>query len=216
VIVPTLNEARRIERLVQLVSRQLGPRDELLVVDGGSADGTPGLVEALDLDGVRVLAAERGRARQLNAGARAARGEWLLFLHADSLLHPEALDALRRSNGAAWGHFQVRIHDPSIVFRIAEVGMNHPAHTPTGDMGLFVRRAALDALGGVPDLPVLEDLVLAERLGASADPYRCPLVLLTSARRWRSQGVARTVLRMWWIRWAYHLGVSPSRLARFY
>jgi rSAM/selenodomain-associated transferase 2 len=226
VIVPTLDEADRILALLRSVHALLGPADELILVDGGSSDGT--LEVALEasfrygLNQLRVLTSRRGRGAQMNRGAEAARGSWFLFLHADSVLDPRSLDAIHavmRDPSAAWGHFRVRLDDPGLTFRWIELGINLRSRawsTPSGDQGVFVRKSTFLEVGGYPEIPLMEDLILVDRLRRQGPPSRLRLGLRTSARRWRQQGIVPTVLRMWALRAAFRLGVSPERLARHY
>ena len=222
VVVPTLEEADRVAPFLQGVIGCLGPDDEVVLVDGGSADGTLERARALDLPRVRVLSSPPGRATQMNEGAAHARGSWILFLHADSQLSPGCLDSIRavaRGCEASWGHFRLRITDPARAFRWIELGIilrSRALSSPSGDQGLFVERDQFERLGGFPDVPLMEDLILADRLRRRSPPARPSPAVGTSARRWRAQGIVRTVLRMWALRAAFRLGVSPERLARHY
>lgn len=218
VVVPALDEAARVGPLLRALDADLGPGDEVLLVDGGSRDGTADRARALGLPRVRVLEAPRGRARQMNAGAAAARGDWLVFLHADGGLPRAALGAVRAA-AEEWGYFALRLDAPGLAFRAVEAGINLRSRafdTPSGDQALFVRRVTFEALGGYPDVPLMEDLLLADALRARGAPCRPAVRVTTSARRWRARGVARTVARMWALRAAFRLGAPPSRLAARY
>ncbi len=218
VVVPTLDEAPRVGPLLADLDSALGPDDEVIVVDGSSADGTAEHARRLGLARARVIEAPRGRARQMNAGAALARGEWLVFLHADGALTRAHVDAVRRARGD-WGYFRLRLDDPRPVFRVIEAGLNlrcRAFDTPSGDQAIFVRRALFEALGGYADVPLMEDLLLVDALRARGRPARVRQAVTTSARRWSARGVARTVLRMWALRAAFRLGVSPARLAPHY
>lgn len=218
VIVPTLDEAPGIAAHLRHLDAALDPGDEVLLVDAGSRDGTADVARGLGLARLRVLDAPRGRARQLNAGGRAARGDWLLFLHADTRIDRAALDALRAAR-EAWGYFRLRLDAPGLAFRAVERGINARSRafdTPSGDQAIFVRAATFAAVGGFPDVPLMEDLRLADALRALGPPARPPCAVTTSARRWRTRGVVRTVLRMWTLRLAFRAGVSPARLAPWY
>lgn len=223
VVIPTLDEAPRVTELLRAVHAQLAAEDELIVVDGGSQDGTLELIRGTGLPQLRAIEAPRSRALQMNAGAAAARGEWLLFLHADSSINDAVFEGLRRClrrDAAQWGHFRVRIRDRASIFRWIEFGLNLRScafSTPSGDQGLFVRRALFEAIGGYDDeAPFMEDLILADCLRARVAPEPPAGWIGTSARRWRQDGVLRTVLRMWGLRAAFRLGVSPQRLAAHY
>ncbi|MCO5164892.1 MAG: TIGR04283 family arsenosugar biosynthesis glycosyltransferase [Planctomycetes bacterium] len=218
VVVPALDEAAAVGPLLRALDADLGPGDEVLLVDGGSADGTADLARALGLPRVHVLAAPRGRARQMNAGAARAVGDWLVFLHADGRLPRPAIEAVRAATGE-WGYFGVRLDAPGLAFRAVEAGINLRSRafdTPSGDQALFVRRATFEALGGYRDVPLMEDLLLADALRARGAPGRPGVRVTTSARRWRARGLARTVAGMWALRAAFRLGVPPERLAPRY
>jgi rSAM/selenodomain-associated transferase 2 len=222
VIVPTLDEAARVEGLLGALHPQLRGSDELLVVDGGSHDGTPERARTLGLPGVSVVEAAQGRATQMNHGARLARGEWLFFLHADSFPPPGLLEGVRvaaRSAPAGWGHFRVRLMARGWLYRGIEVGMDLRSRllrTPSGDQGLFVRRDRFEGLGGFPEVPLGEDLLLVDGLRSLGPPVVAAPWLGTSARRWERGGVLRTVGSMWALRIALRAGIPPRLLAGCY
>jgi len=219
IVVPALNEAANLARLLpDLVVRE--PRAEVLVVDGGSDDDSRAVVARVP--SVRWLWGPRGRARQMNAGARAAQGEVFLFLHADTSLPPGAgaaiLDALGDA-GVVGGRFDVRLDSRRPLLRAVAWLMNRRSRLTgisTGDQGIFVRRAAFDALGGYPDIPLMEDVELTRRLKRCGRLAALSLRVTTSARKWEDEGVVRTIVLMWTLRLLYALGVSPARLHRRY
>jgi rSAM/selenodomain-associated transferase 2 len=217
VVVPVLDEAGELPALLDHLASLGGPI-EVVVADGGSRDGTAGLAERHPL-GPLVVRAPRGRARQLNAGAAAASGEVLVFLHADTRLPPDALRRLRRApRSVAGGNFSLRFDGGDRFSRVlgAWYAVQRRAGVYYGDSAIWARRTAFDALGGFRALPVMEDYDFARRLerhGRTAC-LRGPAV--TSSRRWRALGVRRTVFAWVAIRWLYVLGVSPERLARLY
>ena len=215
VIVPVLDEAATISAQLGELAALRRQGAELLVVDGGSADGTARLAHAL---ADRVLDSVRGRAAQMNAGAAASRGEVLLFLHADTGLPPGAAGLIRAAlaAGAAWGRFDVRIDGPQPLLRVVERMMNWRSRLTgiaTGDQAIFVRREVFERLGGFPDLPLMEDIALAKRLKWVGRPACLRQPVRTSARRWQKHGVVRTILLMWRLRASYFFGADPRRLA---
>jgi rSAM/selenodomain-associated transferase 2 len=219
VVVPTLNEREQLPRLLQDLAALRREGLELILVDGGSSDATPA-VAAGRVDQVIVTAP--GRAAQMNAGARAARGAILWFLHADSRVAPAALAMLDRAcaDGHRWGRFDVRLSGRRWPFRIIERMMNLRSCVSglaTGDQGIFVTRELFGAVGGYPDQPLMEDIALSKTLRRHGAPccIRHPR-LVTSSRRWEMRGIWRTVWLMWRLRLAYALGAPPHRLARRY
>lgn len=218
IIVPTLNEAGALAPLLEhlLPLRQRG--HEVIVVDGGSSDGTPALA-APCVDA--VVAAPRGRAVQMNAGAAQARAAVLLFLHADTLLPPGA-DALVQqavARGACWGRFDVRIKGRHPMLRVVAALMNARSRwsgIATGDQALFVTRAAFDRVGGFPVQPLMEDIALSSQLRRIGWPACLRARVSTSGRRWETRGVWRTIFLMWRLRWRYWRGESPQSLAEAY
>jgi rSAM/selenodomain-associated transferase 2 len=218
IIVPVLDEASGIEAALAALAPYRARGCELIVVDGGSRDGTPALASPL---ADRVITAARGRAAQMNAGASVARGDVFLFLHADTQLPANADDLIRDvlvRSGGVWGRFYLRFDQGGIMPLIAAL-MNLRSRLTgiaTGDQAIFVTRAAFDAIGGFPIQPLMEDIALSSRLRRISRPINIRARVTTSARRWQKQGVLRTVLLMWRLRLAYFLGADPARLARQY
>ncbi len=223
VVIPALDEAGRIGAAIRS-ARDAGA-DEVVVADGGSADGTAGVARGL-ADAVTVAA--RGRAAQMNAGARVASGDILLFLHADTILPGGAAAAVRAAveAGAVGGAFAVRLGvSPGAPFargallRLVARMINVRARslrTYTGDQGIFVSRGAFEAIGGFPEIPLMEDVEMSRRLARRGRTALLPVPVVTSARRWESQGPVRTILLMWGLRLSHRLGMSPARCARIY
>jgi rSAM/selenodomain-associated transferase 2 len=218
IVVPTLNEAAGIVATLQALAPLRARGHELIVVDGGSTDATAALAAPLaDV----VVFAEPGRAAQMNAGAALAQGEWLLFLHADTRLPPEAEAALRRArqSGARWGRFDVRIEGRSAWLPVIATLMNWRSRLTgiaTGDQALFVETALFRRLGGYAPLPLMEDIELCRRLRTISPPSCLRERVLTSGRRWESRGVLSTILLMWRLRWRYWRGTPAEELARAY
>ncbi len=214
IIVPVLDEAPGIAATLHALAplRQRG--HEVLVVDGGSSDGTIACCEGL---ADRVLQAPRGRARQMNAGAAVARHTMLLFLHADTTLPAAAEEAVAAA--PAWGRFDVRIESHSPMLMVVATLMNLRSRCTgiaTGDQAIFVRRELFQRVGGFPDQPLMEDIELSRRLRAIAPPLCLRQRVTTSGRRWEQRGVWRTIALMWLLRWRYWRGVAPDVLARAY
>ena len=223
IIVPVLNEGEAIGAAIETLAPLRRRGHELIVVDGGSSDGTPELARAaLDAPAVQVLAAPRGRASQMNAGARAASGEVLLFLHADTRL-PEGADRAIEAGFArserVWGRFDVRIDGASPLLPAVAWFMNLRSRLTgiaTGDQAMFVRREAFARAGGFPPIALMEDIAMSARLKRLSAPLCLAEFVTTSGRRWERRGVLRTILLMWWLRLRFFLGAAPSALARRY
>ena len=209
VVVPALNEANGIRAALEALAPLRARGHEVIVVDGGSTDGTDRIALPLcDL----FLNAPRGRAVQMNAGARAANGDVLVFLHADTRL-PENIFI---PESALWGRFDVEIEGRHPLLKVVACTMNLRSRLTgiaTGDQAIFVRR---EAFMGFPEIPLMEDVAFSKSMKRRARPVCLRDTVLTSGRRWESRGVLRTVLLMWRLRLLYFLGAHPERLARIY
>jgi rSAM/selenodomain-associated transferase 2 len=218
IVMPVLDEAAEIEAALSALAPYRRRGVEVIVVDGGSSDGTAERARSL---ADRVIAAPRGRSLQMNAGGAIAQGDLLLFLHADTQL-PEnvdglVLDGLARS-GRAWGRFDIRIDSGGLLHVVAMM-MNARSRLTgivTGDQALFVARAAFDRVGGFPPIALMEDVVLSAKLKRVSRPLCLSARVTTSGRRWRRHGTLRTVLLMWRLRLHFFLGADPAKLARVY
>ncbi len=219
VVVPVLDEAERIGRQLAELGATVGI-DEVVVVDGGSRDGTPDVVRRAP--GVRLITAPRGRGTQLNAGARAARGDVLLFLHADVTLPADAATCVRDAladPAVVAGAFRVRtVADApgwlGPLLRFADL-RSRVTRLPYGDQAVFVRRDAFERVGGFPDQPLMEDVELARRLRRVGTIRTVPGVVRVSGRRFLANPI-RALVAMRVFPLLYRLGVSPARLARIY
>jgi rSAM/selenodomain-associated transferase 2 len=217
VIVPALDEEHALDAIVA-AARQPGLL-EIIVVDGGSRDRTVDVARAC---ADRVLSADRGRAAQMNAGAAVARGDVLLFLHADTRLPPGCHGAITHAladDRMVGGRFDLRLDAPGIPYRIIERMISlrsRLTRVATGDQAIFARRSVFERLGGFPPLPLMEDIAFCRALKRAGRIACLRERVVTSARRWQRRGVVRTVLLMWTLRAAYYAGVSPARLARAY
>ena len=219
IILPVLNEEAQIAACLTLLQPLRRQDCELIVVDGGSDDQTVALAEPL---ADRVIAGSRGRAAQMNAGARQAHGDILWFLHADSLPPPDAATLIRAALAQPnrhWGRFDVRLSGRHPLLRGVEALMNVRSRLTgiaTGDQGIFVRREVFERVGGYPALALMEDIALSRLLKRHSRPVCLRQRLTTSSRRWESSGILRTILLMWRLRLAYFFGADPDRLARMY
>lgn len=218
IITPVLDEAADIVATLTALQPLRAAGAEVIVSDGGSVDATLALATPL---ADRVVAAPRGRASQMNAGAAVAQGEVLLFLHADTALPAGAVGSIGAAlrGGLVWGRFDVRIEGRSPWLPLVAVLMNRRSRLTgiaTGDQAMFATRRAFDAVGGYPDIALMEDIELSRRLLALSRPACIAARVTTSGRRWERHGVWRTILKMWWLRLRYFLGADPAQLAREY
>jgi rSAM/selenodomain-associated transferase 2 len=220
ILVPTLDEERELPALLDALAALPG-RWELVVADGGSRDATLAIARAYRAPRVVVVQARGGRAAQLNAAARAATGDVLLFLHADSRLPCDAYASLAeawRTPGVAGGNFALRFAGDGAFERVlgAIYRFQRRHGFYYGDSSIWVRREAFAELGGYREIPIMDDYDFARRLERLGRTRCLPGPATTSARRWRAIGIARTVLAWVVIRWLYVAGVPPQRLAALY
>lgn len=219
VIIPVLNEATNLERLLPDLADKC-PGAEVIVVDGGSTDGTLQVIERFPF--ARLVLSQRGRAIQMNAGAREAQGEVLLFLHADTVLPYGASDAVRKALADprfVGGRFDIRLNSSRLAFQVITLFMNlrsRLTRIATGDQAIFVRQKIFTEMGGFPNIPLMEDVEFTKRLKRGG-PIAClPLRVTASTRKWEQEGILRTVFLMWSLRLLYFFGMSPARLHRLY
>ena len=222
IIIPVLDEAEQIESCLAALAELRQRGAFVVVVDGGSRDATVRLAAPL-CD--RVIAAPRGRALQMNAGARSEEGQRadvLLFLHADVRLPRDAdrliIRALSNSR-SGWGRFDVSLQGRSPGLRLVGAMMNLRSRATgicTGDQALFVRQGVFLALDGFASIDLMEDIEFSRRARRLSPPIALRPPVRVSARRWDEEGLARTVLRMWWLRLAYFWGADPRQLAQRY
>lgn len=221
VIVPVYNEAGIAGDLIDRLAA-LGA-GEIIIVDGGSTDGTWERLAHAGSGSIHCLRAGKGRASQMNSGALRATGDVLLFLHADTTLPAGAMDlvadALSAHPGRRWGRFDVRFDRAGTTLRMVARAMNlRSAWTAicTGDQAIFVYREEFLEAGGFAPVALMEDVDLSRRLKRRTPPVRITRPATTSSRRWREHGVWRTIVLMWRLRWLYWWGVRPSALAARY
>jgi rSAM/selenodomain-associated transferase 2 len=219
VIIPTLNEAEGIRSLLESLQSWRWQGLEVIVVDGGSGDGTPDLSAGL---ADHILVAPLGRANQMNAGARIAKADILWFLHADTRLPTGSMFELLcglRGAGKVWGRFDVEITGRHWMLNVVAFCMNLRSRwtgIATGDQAIFVYREAFSSVGCFPAQPLMEDIELSTRLHQLSRPLCLRSRVTTSGRRWERHGVWRTIGLMWWLRWQYWRGVSAETLAKHY
>jgi rSAM/selenodomain-associated transferase 2 len=214
IVIPALNEAGEIGACLQALAPLRGRGHEVIVADGGSDDGTPAIAAAL-CD--RVIAAPRGRAAQMNAGARAAGGDALVFLHADTRLPALADESISNAlKSRLWGRFDVTIEGRHRLLALVACAMNLRSRLTgiaTGDQALFVRRGAF---AGFPQIALMEDIAFSKAMKRRGPPACLRERVTTSGRRWERRGVLRTIVLMWRLRLLYFLGAHPEDLARRY
>lgn len=221
VIIPVFNEARLIQRTLDHLDGLDGSDAlEIIVVDGSRDRNT---LQAVRHRRITALTAPRGRGIQMNTGARQATGAIFLFLHADTLLPPDALHRIGetcRRPGIAGGAFDLMIDDPGRIFRIIERTASlrsRLTRIPYGDQAIFLNRWCFERMGGYREIPIMEDVDLMRRIRqARREIMILPRKVRTSPRRWRKEGVYYTTLRNWMLVTLFLAGVSPERLARFY
>jgi rSAM/selenodomain-associated transferase 2 len=214
VVIPALNEAGEIGACLQALAPLRDRGHEVIVADGGSDDGTPALARAL-CD--RVVAAPRGRASQMNAGARGAGGDALVFLHADTRMPPAADELIIQSlKTHVWGRFDVEIESRRASLKVVACAMNMRSRLTgiaTGDQAIFVRR---DAFAGFPEIALMEDIAFSKAMKRRGPPACLRARVATSGRRWERRGVLRTIVLMWRLRLMYFFGTRPEDLALLY
>lgn len=217
IVIPVLNEAEQLADKLQAL-QQLRKQCQLILVDGGSSDGSPTLAAPL-VD--KVLHGAPGRAGQMNLGAAQADADLLLFLHADTRLPANAISLICQasSNGYPWGRFDVSFDNQYWLFKLIAWMMNYRScltGIATGDQCLFVSRQAFQSVGGFPDIALMEDIAISRKLKMLSRPCCVKAKVLTSARRWQQNGILTTIGLMWCLRLAFFCGVNPNILARLY
>ena len=228
IVLPVLNEAQGIAGVLRALAPMQARGVQVIVVDGGSTDDTVKRARQALQDSAGaapwqvITQVPAGRANQMNAGAQQARAPLLLFLHADTLLPPQAdtlVAGVLRDGIPQWGRFDVRIQGQHPMLHVVAALMNLRSRLSgiaTGDQALFMTRTAFDQVGGFPAQPLMEDIEISKRLLRLSSPACLRERVITSGRRWETRGLWRTVLLMWRLRFAYWRGVSPQLLAERY
>ena len=217
IIIPTLNEAETIHDFLMPL-QALREQCEIIIADAGSTDETKSISSPL-VD--QFIIAPKGRATQMNAGAEIAAASIYIFLHADTYLPEQALSLIQQGldKGALWGRFDMQLMGQHRMLRVVSQMMNWRSRLSgiaTGDQVIFITRQAFGQVSGFPDIALMEDIAISKRLKKFARPYCIKAKVKSSARRWESFGVWRTIALMWSIRLRYFLGQSPNDLAELY
>jgi len=228
IIIPILNEADNLTKLVAHIIRLNPTPQQVILVDGGSVDDSVTVAKemlksteiaqsAIDW---HIIESTVGRAQQMNAGAMLATGDMLLFLHADTELPADAIDSVQQAIAQYdWGRFDVRLDSHEPLLKIVGFMINQRSRLmgiATGDQAIFIKKSLFGRMHGYPDQPLMEDIELCKRLKKIARPACLKTKVTTSARRWQQHGTWRTIFLMWQLRFDYWRGVSPSVLKQRY
>lgn len=218
IIIPTLNEADGIEQCLTALQPLRRQQCQIIVADGGSSDATQRLAEPL---ADRVIDAPKGRARQMNAGAEIATCDRLLFLHADTYLPTTALAEIDAgfASEKPWGRFDIKLSGQSLLLSIIAWMISQRSRlsgVATGDQAIFVDRRVFEQVGQYPDIALMEDIALCQRLKKLSRPYCSKAKVTSSSRRWQENGIIKTIVLMWWLRAGYYFGIAPDTLAQLY
>ena len=214
IIIPTLNEGDQLGESMTALQCTIDRHCEIIISDGGSSDQTLSLAKSFNC---RTLQAPRGRAKQMNFGASQAKGNFLIFLHADNRLPADWLHSVRNCHN--WGFFPVRLSGEHRLLRIIERAMcwrSKITSVATGDQALFFSKAFFSELQGFDDIPIMEDVAICKHARRFAQPEIAASATITSSRRWEQQGIWKTIYLMWRLRLAYWLGTNPQTLHRQY
>ena len=218
IIIPTLNEANNICHCLAQLKPLREKGFEIILVDGGSTDRTPQLAQAL-CDNIIITTA--GRAQQMNSGATHAHGETLFFLHADTQLPQDFAQLLPQIQKSTlyWGRFDIKFSSEQKAFKIIASMMNLRSRITgicTGDQVFFISQSLYKLSGGYPEIALMEDIAMSKKLKAICAPLCLRQKVQTSSRRWEQHGIIKTIIKMWYLRLAYFIGIDPAKLARQY
>ena len=216
IIIPVLNDEKNLSQLLNHLS--CNDDVEIIVVDGGSHDNSLFIAQE---QAATVMVSKAGRAIQMNSGAQIATGDVFLFLHADTLLPDSALSSIvsRCTEHDCWGRFDVHLSNDKFIYRVIERFINLRSRltsVATGDQAIFIKKDLFDRVGGYPEIALMEDVAFCKLLKKHSKPHCLKDSVVTSSRRWESNGVIKTILLMWKLRLYYFLGVSPNKLNKMY
>lgn len=216
IVIPVLNDGAALNQLLSRLQQHLETSDktEIIVSDGGSRDDTLDVARHFNC---RIIRGAAGRSQQLNRGANVARFGRILFLHADTRL-PDHFQQHLLSAGD-WGFFKLRLSGNQHPFRLIESMINWRSSLTgisTGDQAQFFSKDFFKAFGGYPDIPLMEDVAISKKAKSLSTPSVIDSPVVTSSRRWVKQGIIRTILLMWWLRFAFWIGISADKLHRLY
>ena len=217
IIIPTLNEEKTIESCLSAL-QPLRNNCEIIIVDGGSIDNTRVIARSL---ADKVVSSDKGRARQMNNGARYASGNVLIFLHADTSLPENALQLIQQklNSSRKWGRFDIQLSGKHFMLKVIAQMMNWRSRLTgiaTGDQVIFVTRLAFEKAGQYPEINLMEDIAICKALKKISPPICLKAKVISSGRRWERYGIYKTILLMWNIRLRYFFGADPQILAFLY
>lgn len=220
IVIPVLNEGKTIRSTLQSLNKIISHGDEIIVVDGQSEDETREVVASYR--NVKLIVSQQGRARQMNEGARLAKGKYILFLHADTELSHEGIGLLKRtisSSDVPWGWFKLELDSKKLKYKLLTMASMLRARmtkTPLGDHGIFVKTEIFHKIGGFPEIPIMEDLEFARKIKGISGGVEIKAPIKVSVRRFEKNGILTTLLQMWVLRTLYYFGMSASTLAKYY
>lgn len=218
IIIPVLNEEENISSALANTERLSGEK-EIIVVDCGSIDNT---VEIVKKKGVMLLSSQKGRGHQMNRGAEIAKGDTLIFLHADTTLPENAITRIEeamKNHEIIGGRFDVSFDDDRFIFKLIAFLMNWRSHLTgifTGDQAIFIRKSVFKDIGGYLEIPLMEDIALSKRMKREGKIACINDCVTTSARKWKEEGIIKTILLMWFLRFLYFFKISPIFLSKIY
>ncbi len=218
IIIPVLNEEKNISIVLENIKRLNGEK-EIIVVDGGSIDNT---VDIVKKKGFMLLSSQKGRGCQMNRGAEIADGDTLLFLHADTTLPENAITRILeaiKNHKIIGGRFDVRFDDDKFIFKLIAFLMNWRSRLTgifTGDQAIFIRKDIFKDIGGYLEIPLMEDIALSKKMKRKGEVACINDCVTTSARKWKEDGIIKTILLMWFLRLLYFFKINPIFLSRIY